>query len=218
MVKVRPQQCLLAVLWAKPDDQRFPPETDAQVAVQQEADPTEQLFFFDVLLACQGLTDASGQRFVVGHASHLRSLILDSRLVDGYRRFRYQVHRVARRQKWHLLEAHLHDDLCDGYLDLLFQFLDGLLVHWSVFPQIALLWCLLLLNEPLDGSDQADNPASTDDLHFDTDHPSPFGLQLLAVSELATAAWTGPEGFRLSAFRLPFPHGISNSTLPSQLL
>jgi hypothetical protein len=38
----------------------------------------------------------------------------------------------------------------------------------------------------------------------------PARVRLIAVGELTTAAWTGPEGFRFSGVRLPFPHGISD--------
>jgi hypothetical protein len=64
--------------------------------------------------------------------------------------------------------------------DLLSELFDGFGVHRSVLVKsqfIATLRCLLLLHEPLDGSDQADNPIGIDDLHFDTDQPSPLGLQ-----------------------------------------
>jgi hypothetical protein len=44
------------------------------------------------------------------------------------------------------------------------------------------------------------------------------GVRLVAVGKLPTATGTAPEAFRLSALRLPFPHGISDSTLLLQLL
>ena len=34
------------------------------------------------------------------------------------------------------------------------------------------------------------------------------GMQLVAVGKLATAAWTGPEGFGISRSWLSFPHGV----------
>jgi hypothetical protein len=51
------------------------------------------------------------------------------RFVDRYRRLRHQVHGVADWQVRQLLEAHLHDDLGDGLLDLAFELFGGLLVR-----------------------------------------------------------------------------------------
>jgi len=48
-------------------DQRVFPDANQHIPVEQEADATEHLLFFDVLLAYQGRTDASGETFAEGH-------------------------------------------------------------------------------------------------------------------------------------------------------
>jgi hypothetical protein len=53
-------------------------------------------------------------------------LVFHRSFVDGHGSFRHHVHGVPGRQKRQLLEANLHDDFGDGFLDLTFELFDGL--------------------------------------------------------------------------------------------
>jgi hypothetical protein len=57
----------LGTIGPDPRDQRILPDADEHVAVKQETHAAEHLLFDDAATAGQGLTNAGGEGFAVGH-------------------------------------------------------------------------------------------------------------------------------------------------------